>query len=106
MANAAADVDESMNLDQDEPPAPPPPQLHHPFPNAPAHVPAIHISSAPAPAPPALQHPSAFMLSAPVPVAATPPLSEAPRRPRFTMGPRADCEKCRLGVKGHSVHFD
>ncbi|TFK55206.1 hypothetical protein OE88DRAFT_1653936 [Heliocybe sulcata] len=28
------------------------------------------------------------------------------KRQRFTMGPRADCEKCRLGVKGHSVHFD
>lgn len=25
---------------------------------------------------------------------------------RFTMGPRADCEKCRLGVKGHWVHLD
>jgi len=28
------------------------------------------------------------------------------KRQRFTMGPRADCEKCRLGIKGHSVHFD
>jgi len=28
------------------------------------------------------------------------------RRQRFTMGPRADCEKCRLGVKGHWMHFD
>ena len=28
------------------------------------------------------------------------------RKPRFTMGPRADCEKCRLGVPGHYVHFD
>ena len=30
------------------------------------------------------------------------------RRPtqRFTMGPRADCEKCRLGVPGHWMHFD
>jgi hypothetical protein len=29
------------------------------------------------------------------------------RRPlRFSMGPRADCEKCRMGVKGHSVHLD
>ncbi|KAJ6496540.1 hypothetical protein C8R47DRAFT_1114483 [Mycena vitilis] len=25
---------------------------------------------------------------------------------RFMMGPRANCEKCRLGVKGHSVHLD
>ena len=33
--------------------------------------------------------------------------STIPRKqPRFTMGPRADCEKCRLGVKGHFVHLD
>ncbi|KAE9400752.1 hypothetical protein BT96DRAFT_634670 [Gymnopus androsaceus JB14] len=28
------------------------------------------------------------------------------RKQRFTMGPRADCEKCRLGIKGHWVHLD
>jgi hypothetical protein len=28
------------------------------------------------------------------------------RRQRVTMGPRADCEKCKLGVKGHWMHFD
>ncbi|ESK96902.1 hypothetical protein Moror_6480 [Moniliophthora roreri MCA 2997] len=33
-------------------------------------------------------------------------VSSPSRRQRFTMGPRADCEKCRLGVKGHSVHLD
>ncbi|KAF9264757.1 hypothetical protein L218DRAFT_957957 [Marasmius fiardii PR-910] len=32
--------------------------------------------------------------------------SSSPLRRKFTMGPRADCEKCRLGVKGHSVHLD
>lgn len=26
-------------------------------------------------------------------------------RQKFSMGPRSDCEKCRMGVKGHSVHF-
>lgn len=35
--------------------------------------------------------------------ALSPPLA---RRPKFSMGPRADCEKCRLGVKGHWAHFD
>ncbi|KAJ7694224.1 hypothetical protein B0H17DRAFT_1058276 [Mycena rosella] len=25
---------------------------------------------------------------------------------RFMMGPRANCEKCRMGVKGHWVHLD
>ena len=28
------------------------------------------------------------------------------RRTRFTMGPRPDCDKCRLGVPGHYAHFD
>lgn len=28
------------------------------------------------------------------------------KKPRLTMGPRADCEKCRLGVKGHWMHLD
>lgn len=28
------------------------------------------------------------------------------RKQRFTMGPRSDCEKCRMGVKGHWMHFD
>ncbi|KAJ7285699.1 hypothetical protein C8J57DRAFT_1285573 [Mycena rebaudengoi] len=28
------------------------------------------------------------------------------RKQRFMMGPRANCEKCRIGVKGHSVHLD
>ncbi|KAH8829666.1 hypothetical protein DL96DRAFT_1599040 [Flagelloscypha sp. PMI_526] len=27
-----------------------------------------------------------------------------PRKQRFTMGPRSDCEKCQLGVKGHWMH--
>lgn len=35
------------------------------------------------------------------------PKSTTPRKqPRFTMGPRVGCEKCRLGVKGHFVHLD
>jgi hypothetical protein len=28
------------------------------------------------------------------------------QRARFMMGPRADCEKCRLGVRGHYAHVD
>ncbi|TIA86122.1 hypothetical protein E3P99_03770 [Wallemia hederae] len=28
------------------------------------------------------------------------------RKVKFSMGPRADCPKCRLGVKGHYSHFD
>lgn len=28
------------------------------------------------------------------------------RRHRVMMGPRADCIKCRTGVKGHWMHFD
>ncbi|EJD52880.1 hypothetical protein AURDEDRAFT_110747 [Auricularia subglabra TFB-10046 SS5] len=36
------------------------------------------------------------------------PWSPAPAsaKRRVTMGPRADCEKCRMGVKGHWMHFD
>lgn len=33
-------------------------------------------------------------------------LPQSQRKPRFTMGPRSDCEKCRLGVKGHWMHLD
>ncbi|KAJ7109236.1 hypothetical protein C8R44DRAFT_280445 [Mycena epipterygia] len=32
--------------------------------------------------------------------------SPAGKKARFMMGPRANCEKCRLGVKGHWVHID
>ena len=34
------------------------------------------------------------------------PLPGPTRRSRFTMGPRPDCDKCRLGVPGHYAHFD
>lgn len=33
-------------------------------------------------------------------------VSSSGRKQRFTMGPRADCLKCREGVKGHWMHFD
>lgn len=33
-------------------------------------------------------------------------LPQSQRKLRFTMGPRSDCEKCRLGVKGHWMHLD
>jgi hypothetical protein len=33
-------------------------------------------------------------------------LSGPTRRSRFSMGPRPDCDKCRLGVPGHYAHFD
>ncbi|TFK42971.1 hypothetical protein BDQ12DRAFT_677112 [Crucibulum laeve] len=48
--------------------------------------------------------------TSPVPMAISPTSSmsciNSPRKPRFTMGPRADCERCRLGTKGHWVHID
>ncbi|KAI0373325.1 hypothetical protein BV20DRAFT_805681 [Pilatotrama ljubarskyi] len=34
------------------------------------------------------------------------PTPTGTKRQRFTMGPRADCELCRLRVKGHYMHFD
>lgn len=52
----------------------------------------------------------AFALSSSVSPQATPMLSSpklpTPKKQRFMMGPRADCEKCRLGVKGHFVHLE
>ncbi|KAG6831185.1 hypothetical protein H0H92_012325 [Tricholoma furcatifolium] len=33
------------------------------------------------------------------------PPSMVSRKQRFTMGPRADCIKCQMNVKGHSVHY-
>lgn len=33
------------------------------------------------------------------------PISPSARRIRVTMGPRADCEKCRLRVPGHWMHM-
>ncbi|KAI0035064.1 hypothetical protein K488DRAFT_83397 [Vararia minispora EC-137] len=35
-----------------------------------------------------------------------PVIAPQPQRARFRMGPRADCEMCRNGVKGHYAHFD
>ncbi|GJJ12019.1 hypothetical protein Clacol_006257 [Clathrus columnatus] len=36
----------------------------------------------------------------------TTPLPQTPRKSKIKMGRRADCEKCRLGVKGHWMHID
>lgn len=35
-----------------------------------------------------------------------PDIPSAVRKHRVTMGPRADCVKCRTGVRGHWMHFD
>ncbi|KAF8652728.1 hypothetical protein AX16_004227 [Volvariella volvacea WC 439] len=35
-----------------------------------------------------------------------PSINNQSKRQKFSMGPRADCEKCRLGVKGHWAHLD
>ena len=34
------------------------------------------------------------------------PSTPSSRKPRVTMGPRPDCEKCRMGVKGHWMHIE
>jgi hypothetical protein len=47
------------------------------------------------------------MLVSPLPWSAnTIPLPVTARKQRLTMGPRADCEKCLQGVKGHWMHLD
>lgn len=38
--------------------------------------------------------------------ALTTPLPQSPRKSKLKMGRRADCDKCRLGVKGHWIHID
>lgn len=56
---------------------------------------------------PPLQYPASPMHISPVSswsASANSPSTH--RKQRFTMGPRVDCEKCRLGVKGHWMHFD
>lgn len=51
--------------------------------------------------------PSASQVQMTSPMALSPTNSSMiNRKQRFTMGPRSDCEKCRLGVKGHWMHFD
>ncbi|KZT74130.1 hypothetical protein DAEQUDRAFT_721010 [Daedalea quercina L-15889] len=50
--------------------------------------------------------PSTFTTPPDVPMTASQPHQPAVRKQKFTMGPRADCEKCRLGVKGHWMHLD
>ena len=98
------------------------------------HIPSIHVQAATpspvqlfpsdsvtantgdalAPGPPFAQPPSHDLLSA-APAMLAPPPTESPntiqasgpaRKQRFTMGPRADCEQCRMRVKGHYMHFD
>lgn len=50
---------------------------------------------------------SEMPLPPPPPICQSPgPRSTSGRKQRFTMGPRADCLKCRMGEKGHWMHFD
>jgi hypothetical protein len=67
---------------------------------------------------PSLSHMAPFTPVLPQPLAPTepPPSNESTHlgslevppenKKRFRMGPRTDCEKCRLGVPGHYAHFD
>jgi hypothetical protein len=70
-------------------------------PSASPSTPQEHVSRSQMPLP--TSQPS------PTPSVAMFPTNSSPvtsRKQRFTMGPRSDCEKCRLGVKGHWMHFD
>ncbi|KAG2158414.1 uncharacterized protein EDB93DRAFT_1121317 [Suillus bovinus] len=62
---------------------------------------------------PTQSHDSFQTTSSEMPIPSSPPISQSPgpkstsgRKQRFTMGPRADCPKCRIGEKGHWMHFD
>ncbi|EJF62606.1 hypothetical protein DICSQDRAFT_179910 [Dichomitus squalens LYAD-421 SS1] len=95
-------------------------------------IPAIHVQAAtPSPvqlAPPNILNDDSLPVSgspfapahnlgvplAPSPLSSMPPDESPhpyttpgpPKKQRFTMGPRADCEMCRTRVKGHYMHFD
>jgi hypothetical protein len=56
--------------------------------------------------PPHFPYPTSRLVSGPQDAPITVNSQMVARKPRFTMGPRADCEKCRLGVKGHWAHYD
>lgn len=62
---------------------------------------------------PTQSHDFVHTTSSKMPSSPPPPISQSPerkltsgRKQRFTMGPRADCLKCRMGEKGHWMHFD
>ncbi|GLB35410.1 hypothetical protein LshimejAT787_0209750 [Lyophyllum shimeji] len=63
-----------------------------------------HMTRTSTPAAPPSGDSTAMLLSSPTTSFAVANVT-SPRRQRFTMGPRSDCIKCQLGVKGHSVHY-
>ncbi|KAF9009404.1 hypothetical protein BDQ17DRAFT_1421592 [Cyathus striatus] len=74
------------------------------------HGPAIKLIP---PTPMSVMGQPSFSFSESAPPPNLSPMSTSPltpggtaRKHKFTMGPRADCEKCRLGIKGHWVHLD
>lgn len=127
--SSLAEADYGQRL---HPAGPPHSRSQSPFPQAPSHlqipVPAIHIQGA-TPSP-VQMYPQTSFGSSPMPTSVSdttfatqtaqhptshfPPMNDAmppqtnatSRKQRFTMGPRADCELCRMRVKGHYMHFD
>jgi len=106
-------VDDDVRMDcdiaprQSASPGVPIPPFNNPGPNLPDPINAEGVS--PRIPKPLMSTPSLEMseIFPPVSQGSTPQtirLSQ-PKRPRFTMGPRSDCEKCRAGVKGHWGHF-
>lgn len=77
------------------PPCPAPPSVPYfePRPPCPSTRPSSPVSS------------SSMMVLSSLPSYVNVAASSPRRQQRFTMGPRADCEKCRLGIKGHWVHY-
>ncbi|KAF9069833.1 hypothetical protein BDP27DRAFT_1324676, partial [Rhodocollybia butyracea] len=52
--------------------------------------------------------PSTPMTDSPMSIstsASSPNISSPSRKHRFAMGPRADCDKCKQGIKGHYLHL-
>ncbi|KIY50987.1 hypothetical protein FISHEDRAFT_57120 [Fistulina hepatica ATCC 64428] len=67
---------------------------------------SIRVSDRPA-TPVSQDSPTAMCISPGTSHSSSPVSPMTPRKQqRLTMGPRSDCEKCRMGVRGHWLHFN
>ncbi|KZS98995.1 hypothetical protein SISNIDRAFT_6945 [Sistotremastrum niveocremeum HHB9708] len=89
-------------------------QTDHLMPPHPNTLRAPHLNIIPATPSPVTPHPgSAFTMASPMSISspsgswsAQSPLSPNSKKPRVTMGPRADCPKCKMGTPGHWMHYN
>ncbi|KAH7889260.1 hypothetical protein F5I97DRAFT_2052634 [Phlebopus sp. FC_14] len=75
------------------------------FPATPSDTPSLHNTFVSDPDHDTTAHPSSTQAPT-LEVPKTEAPSSSARKHRVTMGPRSDCIKCKMGVKGHWMHFD